>query len=53
MSGATYIGLGLFFGLLIGGGLGWSIANEPAFGAVAGGLGGVAIGYMSDRLRNN
>ena len=49
----THIGLGLFFGLLIGGMLGWAIADVPAFGAVAGGLGGVAIGYMSDRLKNN
>lgn len=53
MGDLTYIGIGLFFGLLIGGFLGWSIAGVAAFGAVVGGLGGVALGYMFDRLRNN
>ena len=52
MADGTHIGIGIFTGLIVGGLLGWYLIAQPAFGAVAGGVVGLALSYLLDLFKN-
>ncbi len=52
MADGTHIGIGIFAGLIAGGLLGWYLIGQPAFGALAGAVVGLAISYLLDRVKN-
>ena len=49
MAEKTYIGFALFLGLVLGSIAGKILFNAPGYGAIAGGVLGIAIGYWLDR----